>query len=548
MIVPPDRREENCATLERAGGGQAIEEYETIRRAKNGRRIHVSLCIRPVKSRIGEIVGFAKITRDLTAKRFAEEKFRLAVEACPNGMVIVDRSGKIVMLNGAIERQFGYAPAELIGQAIEILVAERIREQHARQVAGFLQKPETLRLGAGYGLFGRRKDGSEFPVEIGLNPIETREGLLILGVVVDITERERAQEMFRLAVEAHPSGAVLVDGDGKIVMVNAETERLFGYPREEMIGRPVDMLAPARFQSQHVEYRAQFVRRPETRRMGANRDLFAVRRDGTEFPVEVGLNPIQNGDRPLVLSVIVDISERKRIEQLKDEFVSTVSHELRTPLTSIAASLGLLAGNEGIKLPEPTKRLITIAHSNSQRLVRLINDILDIEKIESGEVTFNMQTVEVRTLIAQAIEANRGLADDHGVNMRFDEGSACEVSADPDRLMQVVTSLLSNAIKFSPRGGDVIVSLERLGKNTRINVRDSGPGIPASFRSRIFQKFAQAAGSNARQKGGSGLGLSIVRQIMLRLGGNVGFIDAPGGGTIFHVELPAYAGEGGGLA
>ena len=143
-------------------------------------------------------------------------------------------------------------------------------------------------------------------------------------------------------------------------------------------------------------------------------------------------------------------------------------------------------------------------------------------------------------MVVQAIESGLGLADDYGVNMGIEEGPAHEVCADPDRLMQVVTNLLSNAIKFSPRGGDVIVSLESLGKHIRINVRDSGPGIPASFRSRIFQKFAQADGSNARQKGGSGLGLSIVKQIVLRLGGNVGFNDAPGGGTTFYVELPAY--------
>ena len=268
MIIPPDRIEEYKAILEAARNDQPTEEYETVRRAKDGRRIDVSLCIRPFKSSTGEIVGLAKITRDLTAKRFAEEKFRLAVETCPSGMVIVD-------------------------------------------------------------------------------------------------------------------------GEGKMVMVNAETERLFGYPRAAMIGRPVDMLVPARLRSQHAADRDRFVRQPETRRIGLNRDLFGARKDGTEFPVEVGLNPIQ-GEQPLVLSVIVDISERKRIEQLKDEFVSTVSHELRTPLTSIAASLGLLAGTNDVK-PETTKHLIAIAHSNSQRLVRLINDILDIEKIESGKVTFNLQ-------------------------------------------------------------------------------------------------------------------------------------------------------------
>jgi signal transduction histidine kinase len=239
-----------------------------------------------------------------------------------------------------------------------------------------------------------------------------------------------------------------------------------------------------------------------------------------------------------VLSVIVDISERKRIERLKDEFVSTVSHELRTPLTSISASLGLLAGSADTKLSDGTKRLIAIAHSNTQRLVRLINDILDIEKIESGTVAFKLQRVELRPLIEQAIESSRAFADTYLVTLRFEESKAQEVRADPDRLMQVIANLLSNAIKFSPRDAEVVVAVEDHGEQVRITVRDHGSGIPEDFRSRIFGKFAQADASNARQKGGTGLGLSIVKQIVLRLGGEVGFSDAPGGGTIFYVELP----------
>ena len=230
--------------------------------------------------------------------------------------------------------------------------------------------------------------------------------------------------------------------------------------------------------------------------------------------------------------------ERKRMAQSQDEFVSTVSHELRTPLTSISASLGLLVGNAVGDLPPTAARLVTIAHTNSQRLVRLVNDILDIEKVESGQVTFNLEPVEVRSLVEQAIEANREFAEGYGVKLRFDESSSHKVRADSDRLMQVVTNLLSNAIKFSPPDADVVVAVENAGENVRITVRDHGPGISNDFRSRIFEKFAQADASTQRQKGGTGLGLSIVKQIVLRLGGEVGFSDAPGGGTIFYVDLP----------
>jgi PAS domain S-box-containing protein len=356
-----------------------------------------------------------------------------------------------------------------------------------------------------------------------------------------------ADEMFRLAVEACPSGMVMIDRDGKMVMVNTEIENQFGYTREELIGQPVEMLVPERLRAEHARHRLGFMPVPETRRMDAGRDLFGRRKDGSEFPVEVGLNPIRAGDHLWVLGVIVDISQRKQMERLKEEFVSTVSHELRTPLTSISGSLGLLAGQWSGKLPECAARLLTIAHKNSQRLVRLINDILDIEKIESGRVVFKFARIDLRQVAEQAIEDNRGFAEGFGVHVRLDAASVeAEVNADPDRLTQVITNLLSNAVKFSPLGGEVLIAVEKNGGVCRISVRDHGLGIPEEFKSHIFEKFAQADGTDSRQKGGTGLGLSIVKQIVARLGGKVEFDDAPGGGAVFYVELPAWDGTAGG--
>jgi signal transduction histidine kinase len=242
-----------------------------------------------------------------------------------------------------------------------------------------------------------------------------------------------------------------------------------------------------------------------------------------------------------ILRALRYATERKRLEQLKDEFVSTVSHELRTPLTSISASLGLLMGNAAGTVPAPMARLLAIAHNNSRRLVRLVDDILDIEKMDAGRIVFNFRRVEVRSLVAEAIEANRGFAEGYGVRIRLeDAGIAADVRADPDRLLQVVTNLLSNAIKFSAASHEVVVAVEKLTDKVRLTVRDHGPGIPVDFKPLIFQKFAQADAGDARQRGGTGLGLSIVKQIVDRLGGEVGFADADGGGTIFHVQLPCW--------
>jgi DNA-binding response OmpR family regulator len=198
-------------------------------------------------------------------------------------------------------------------------------------------------------------------------------------------------------------------------------------------------------------------------------------------------------------------------------------------------------------LPASAARLVSIAHKNVQRLVRLINDILDIEKIESGRVVFDFVLVELRQIAAQAIEDNRGFAGEFGVSVRLDEASVrAEVNADPDRVAQVITNLLSNAIKFSSRGSEVIVRVEKLDRACRVSVRDHGSGIPEEFKSRIFGKFAQADGTDSRRKGGTGLGLNIVKQIVERLGGKVGFDDASGGGTVFYVDLPAWDGSAGG--
>ena len=347
-------------------------------------------------------------------------------------------------------------------------------------------------------------------------------------------------EIFRLAVEASPSGMIAVNGDGAIVMINGEVERLFGYRREELLGRPVEILLPDKLRGKHASQRNGFLQRPDARHLGTGRDFLGRRKDGREFPIEVGLNPIRIDGNVMVLCAIVDISERKRLERLQDEFVTTVSHELRTPMTSIAGSLGLLIGGAAGSISPSAGHLIEIAYTNCRRLVRLVNDILDIKKLESGRVEFNFQRCGALALVEQTIEANHEFAEGYGVHIRVDaEAEAFDVQADPDRFVQAITNLLSNAVKFSPPGEEVVVSVEIRGDNVHIAVRDHGAGIPAAFKPRVFEKFAQAKNADGQHKSGTGLGLSIVRQIVLHMGGAVGFDDAPGGGTVFYVDLPS---------
>lgn len=351
--------------------------------------------------------------------------------------------------------------------------------------------------------------------------------------------RPLGSEIFRLAVEVCPSGMMVVDGDGAILLVNGEVERLFGYRRDELLGRSIDVLLPERLRAKHAHQRNGFSRQPEARHFGTGRDFNGRRKDGGEFPLEVGLNPIYVDGEMMVVSAIVDIGERKRLERMQDEFVATVSHELRTPMTSIAASLGLLLAGTSDSLPQPAAHLLEIAHANCQRLVRMVNDILDIKKLGSGQMTFHFQRSDARALLDKAIEANQGFAGNCSVGIRLEAAPASiEIHVDPDRFIQVITNLLSNAIRFSSAGEDVVVALATRGENVHIAVRDHGPGIPDEFKPRVFETFAQAGGTTGRQKGGSGLGLSIAREIVTRMHGQIGFDDAPGGGTVFHVDLP----------
>jgi PAS domain S-box-containing protein len=360
----------------------------------------------------------------------------------------------------------------------------------------------------------------------------------MFGVNFDITERKRADEQFRLAIDAAPTGMLLMNSDGVIVLANVQIESLFGYSRSELLGQRIEMLVPERFRVHHPEFREGFFGAPNARPMGAGRDLYGLRKNGSEVPIEIGLNPLQTSQGMFVLSSIIDLSQRREMERLRTDFVSTVSHELRTPLTSIAGSLGLLQSGALGALPDKAADMIEIAYKNSGRLVRIINDILDIGRLEAGQLALQMIGVPLGELLQQSVEANISYAEKYGVRFVLDKGAGDErVLADPDRLMQVITNLLSNAAKFSPAGADVHIRVRSGSMMIRVEVEDSGTGIPESFRSRIFEKFAQGDASAARRFEGTGLGLSIARKLMEAMGGNIGFSSVAGHGTIFNIEL-----------
>jgi PAS domain S-box-containing protein len=246
-----------------------------------------------------------------------DERFRLVVEAAPNAMIMIDPRGTIQLLNSQAEKLFGYGRSQLLGQSIEVLLPASLRAMHRAVRGAFMRAPEARRMGAGRDLFGLRSDGVEVPIEIGLNPIATRTGTFVLASIIDITERKRteqalraSEERFRLVVEDAPNAMIMVDEAGRIALVNAQAERLFGYARAELVGKPVETLVPERHRHGHEGLRRQFLSAPQARNPGPGRDLHGLRRDGTEVPIEIGLNPIRTTEGAFVLASVVDITER----------------------------------------------------------------------------------------------------------------------------------------------------------------------------------------------------------------------------------------------
>lgn len=286
---------------------------ELFGRRKDGSEVPIEIGLTPINTSEGPSTLAAII--DVTERRSAEARFRLVVEASPSALIMVDGRRSITLVNRRAEDLFGYPREELIGKPIELLVPERFREQHPQHMLGFFEAPKARAMGAGRDLYGRRKDGSEVPIEIGLNPIQTLDGLFTLASIIDITERKRAEERFRLVVEAAPSAMFAADAKGNITLVNRKAETLFGYDREELIGHPFQGLVPERFRAQHADHVQAFLKGPSARPMGAGRELFGLRKDGSEFPIEIGLNPIETPDGLVVMASIIDITERKRVEE-----------------------------------------------------------------------------------------------------------------------------------------------------------------------------------------------------------------------------------------
>ncbi len=468
-----------------------------------------------------------------------------------DGVVTIDQHGIIQTINPAGERIFGYAATEVIGRNVKMLMPSPYQEEHDTYLDNYLRTGKARIIGIGRQVEGRRKNGQTFPLDLAVSEITVAGKHLFTGIVRDISERIEAEKAIKAgasrlqAVLDHVvDGIITINSKGIVQGFNPAAEKIFAYSAEEVIGRNINMLMPAPYQAQHDGYLQNYMQGGKASIIGIGREVEGMRKDGSVFPLDLAVSKMYIDGETLFSGIVRDITERKQMEKMKNEFISTVSHELRTPLTSIRGSLGLVMAETVGKLPASVKDMLTITSNNTERLLLLINDILDIQKIEAGMMAFRFHSLELPVFLQQAIKSNQAYADQYNVRFVL---KACpdrvRVYADDDRMMQVMNNLMSNAAKFSPRGETVEISMARQNGTIRISVSDHGPGIPDDFRDKLYDKFTQYDSTDKRQKGGTGLGLSITRLIIEKHGGRIDYVSKPQVGTTFFVELPELISE-----
>jgi PAS domain S-box-containing protein len=413
----------------------------------------------------------------------SDERFRLVVEAAPNAMIMIDPRGAIQLLNSQAEQLFGYSREQILGQSIEMLLPASLRAMHRAVRGAFMRAPEARRMGAGRDLFGLRSDGVEVPIEIGLNPIATRGGTFVLASIIDITERKRAEqalraseERFRLVVEDAPNAMIMVDEAGRIALVNAQAERLFGYARAELVGKPVETLVPPRHRHEHEGLRQQFFSVPQTRNPGPGRDLHGLRRDGTEVPIEIGLNPIRTTEGAFVLASVVDITERKRAQEqiaaaLMEETVllNEIHHRVKNNLQVITSLLNLQAA----RARDPAVQALVNESRSRVQAMALIHQLL-FERRDWAKVQLGPYLRRLGDLLSSTYGRGR-------IEL---EVEADDVQLDVQRAVPcglLVNELVTNAFKhaFAPdASGRIRIELRREDDAARLRVSDTGRGLP----------------------------------------------------------------------
>lgn len=495
-----------------------------------------------------------------------ELTFHLMVNASPNALILVNNSGNIVYVNEFAERLFEYDRNELIGRNLEILIPNKFSKSHSYLMQSYLKDPMRRQMGENRELFAVKKGGIEFPVEVGLNPIVTDDGTFILAAVIDITERKKSEKQFQLIVESAPNAIILVNSKGEIALINKQAEKEFGYTSEELTGNKIEILIPERFKHKHMEFRDMFLSDPETRAMGADRNLFALRKDGTEFHAEIGLNSIPTEVGVQILVSIINITERKNLEKAmldnnkkieeqnlqlkqseqklrqlnatKDKLFSIIAHDLRNPFNAILGLTDILSEDNDSFNEDDKKDIIFNLNTSTKAAYALLENLLNWALLQQERIEINKEEINLVEYVQECVLPYMHNSQKKKINIQIDIPKNQKIIIDKHTMGVVIGNVVNNAIKFTPEGGSVKILSNEKPDQTELWIKDSGIGMNQTQIDNLFmiEKSSSTLGTNKEK--GTGLGLILCKEFTEQNGGNIRVESDKEQGSTFIISIP----------
>ena len=532
---------------------------------KNGTFFWARATITPIKDNNNNISNYLCHEEDITQQRNEQEKVKALLESSPEAMVIVNAEREIIMVNEQAEKLFGYNRDELIHEKIEKIIPEEYRANHPEKFKSYLDQPYLRQMNAKLELKGQNKNEEVFPAEVSLSPVYVDDEVIIASTIRDISRQiaheqdlkdahelaDREKEKYEGILDSSPEAMIIVDQNGTIRLVNSQTERLFLFSREELIGEQIEVLIPHRYRKTHPQKFQNFITAPIIRPMGANLELYGMKKDETEFSIEVSLSPIQLEHDFLIASTVRDISERLKFEnelktakelaeeatKAKADFLANMSHEIRTPMNAIIGMSHLALKTD---LNPKQKNYIEKVYRSGSSLLGIINDILDFSKIEAGKLNIERIHFSLHDVIDDFTNMIGLKVEERGLELliNIEPNVPNELIGDPLRLGQILTNLGNNAVKFTEKG-NVVLKIEQL-ETSKSNISqlkfslvDSGIGMNQEQQNKLFKSFSQADTSTTRKYGGTGLGLAICKTLVELMDGKISVTSKEGVGSTF---------------